>query len=555
MATPPRNTHMTTDFASALFIEDALFFIATIIPLVYVFEGNPVLLACTIHLLSVPCAGMAHSKQLNGPQTFALVFSQMLQLLVDSVVCLFCVCQFALSDLCCDTLAAAGISCLERFQDLPLAAILLPIAMFNIIRGCFRMMAVCKAAGDTKSIGLAINASVKSVHLAILIYAGADDEFSSLLIVTELYSIGSVLLAAANWKGYSEQALVTCFFADYGILTLHTHNSLMRSSPTLGMFFAFAAILVSALLLLANPRYVESGDGWAKALTVVVSLVFSYVAFTEWERWTPFEGCVYVAYFGTAVIRTFIFSGDSLLNTRVAAIMFTIIDVAALVMTAAGDVIVKPNVYMKIINADARKQVRDPENYFKVFKELQYEKIIGTKNIINSDTYDGIIDKASYRQIFQEDTYKKLIDIDAFNQITDPDTYKLLIEPDIYRWALKQVGVSGALCIICIILLMVVTVCVLYETNQRLTEQWALITSEVDTSKAMSRQYWQDPGDEKCNDASSKLSKVGDLFEKVGHEGTMLVNDSELNLDGNYKDLEDQIIDSMISKMHNKDVW
>jgi hypothetical protein len=222
--------------------------------------------------------------------------------------------------------------------------------------------------------------------------------------------------------------------------------------------------------------------------------------------------------------------------------MFTIIDVAALVVTAAGDVIVKPNVYMKIINADAWKQVRDPENYFKVFNELRYEKLTGAKNIINSDTYDGVIDKASYRQIFQEDTYKKLIDNDVFNQITDPDTYKLLIEPDIYRWALKQVGVSGALCIICIISLMVVTVCVLYETNQRLTEQWALITSEVDTSKAMSRQYWQDPGDEKCNDASSKLSKVGDLFEKVGHEGTMLVNDSELNLDGNYKDLEDQII-------------
>jgi hypothetical protein len=35
----------------------------------------------------------------------------------------------------------------------------------------------------------------------------------------------------------------------------------------------------------------------------------------------------------------------------------------------------------------------------------------------------------------------------------------------------------------------------------------------------------------------------------------MLVNDSELNLDGNYKDLEDQIIVSMTSKMHNKDVW
>jgi len=28
-----------------------------------------------------------------------------------------------------------------------------------------------------------------------------------------------------------------------------------------------------------------------------------------------------------------------------------------------------------------------------------------------------------------------------------------------------------------------------------------------------------------------------------------------LNLDGNYKDLEDQIIVSMTSKMHNKDVW
>jgi hypothetical protein len=39
----------------------------------------------------------------------------MLELLVDLVVCTFCACQFALSDLCCNTLAAAGISCIERF--------------------------------------------------------------------------------------------------------------------------------------------------------------------------------------------------------------------------------------------------------------------------------------------------------------------------------------------------------------------------------------------------------------------------------------------------------
>jgi len=97
-------------FVSAQFIEDAYFFIASIIPLVYCFEGNPALLACAIHVLSVPCAGTGHSDKLSGPQTFALILVQTVMLLVDSIVLLFCGCQFVLSDLCCDTLASAGIS-------------------------------------------------------------------------------------------------------------------------------------------------------------------------------------------------------------------------------------------------------------------------------------------------------------------------------------------------------------------------------------------------------------------------------------------------------------
>jgi len=543
-------------FVSAQFVEDACFFLATIVPLVYVFEGNPALLACTVHLLSVPCAGIGHSERLGGTQTFALVFAQMLEILVDLVVCVFCACQFALGDLCCKTLASAGISCLERFQDVPLAIILMPIALFNIMQDCFRMASVYRAARGMKDIGLAINASVKSVHLAILVYAGADDEFASLLVVTELYSIGCVFLAAANWKGYSEQALVTCFFADYGILTLHVRNSLVRSSPTIGIIFAFAALLVSSVLILSNPRHAESGDGWAKALTVGVSLVFSYVGFAEWGEWAPIEGCFYVAYFGTAVIRTFIFVGDSLINTRIAASFFAIADVLAIVVIAGGDVIVKPDMYMKIINLDAWKQVRDPENYIKIINQFKYEKLAdGVSTIIDSDTYDGVADKDSYTQLVEEDTYKKLVDNDAFRQMTDPDTYKLLIEPDIYKWALKQIGVNGAICIACILLLLIVTLCVLYETNQRLKEQWGLISREVDAAKAMSREYWQDPAEEKCTDSSSKMSKVGGLFEKVEHQGTMLIFNGDLNLDDDYKDMEDQVIVSMTAATYDKDVW
>ena len=543
-------------FVSAQFVEDAAFFLVTIVPLVFFFEGNPALLACTIHLLSVPCAGIGHSERLGGTQTFALVFAQTLEILVDLVVCVFCVCQFMLSDLCCNTLTAAGISCFERFQDGPLALVLLPIVLFNIMQGCFRMVSVYRTARGMKDIGLAINASLKSLHLAILVYAGADDEFAKLLVVTELYSIGCVFLAAANWKGYSEQALVTCFFADYGILTLHTRNSLVRSSPTIGMFLAFAALFVSSMLILSNPRHAESGDPWAKALAIFVSLVFSYVSFAEWGQWAPIEGCFYVAYFGTAVIRTFIFVGDSLLNTRIAASLFAIADVIAIVAIAAGDVIVKPDMYMKIINLDAWKQVRDPGNYIKIINQFKYEKLAdGVSTIIDSDTYDGVVDKESYTQLVEEETYKKLVDNDAYRQMTDPDTYKLLIEPDIYKWALKQVGVNGAICIACSVSLLTVTLFVLYETHQRLKEQWALISREVDAAKAMSREYWQDPGEEKCSDSSSKMSKVGGLFEKVENEGTMLIFNDDLNLDGDYKDMEDQIIVSMTASTYDKDVW
>jgi hypothetical protein len=140
-------------------------------------------------------------------------------------------------------------------------------------------------------------------------------------------------------------------------------------------------------------------------------------------------------------------------------------------------------------------------------------------------------------------------------QMTDPETYELLVEPDIYKWALKQVGLNGALCIVCILLLLIVTLCVLYETNQRLKEQWGLISREVDAAKAMSREYWQDPADEKCKDSSSKKLKAGGSFEKVEHEGAMLILNSNLNLDGDYKDMEDQVIVSMTGTTYKKDVW
>jgi len=114
-----------------------------------------------------------------------------------------------------------------------------------------------------------------------------------------------------------------------------------------------------------------------------------------------------------------IFVGDSLLNTRIAASFFAIADVLAIVAIAAGDVIVKPDMYMKIINLDAWKQVRDPENYIKIINQFKYEKLAdGVSTIIDSDTYDGVADKDSYTQLFEEDTYKKLVDNDAFRQMT-----------------------------------------------------------------------------------------------------------------------------------------
>jgi len=543
-------------FVSAQFIEDATFFIASIIPLVYVFEGNPALLACSVHVLSVPCAGIGHSARLSGPQTFALILAQTLMLLVDTVVCLFCVCQFMLSDMCCETLAAAGISCLAHFQDVPLAVILLPISLFNIMRGSLRFMAIFRASAGISDTGLALNASVKAVHLSILLYASADDDYARLLSVAQLYGIFSVLLAAANWKGYSEQALVTCFFADYAILTLHTRNTLMHASPTIGMFLAYASLSVSSLLLLSNPRYAESGDGWAKALTVVVSVAFSYVAFAEWTHWAALEGCLLVAYFGTAVLRCFIFGGDSLLNTRVAAVAFALIDVTAVVGIVAGDVIVKPDLYAKIISADAWHLVSDPQNYVKVINALKYEKIVdGGSTIIDAATYESIADKESYAPMFQVATYKKIVDNAAFKKLSDPDTYKLLIEPDIYKWAFHQLGLSASICIGCILLLLIVTLFVLYETNQRLSEQWKLISREVDAAKAMSREYWQDDSEARCTGNSEKLSKVGHLFENVEQQATMLAMASSLDLDNGAEKLRNDVVLSMSAKMENKDVW
>jgi hypothetical protein len=439
---------------------------------------------------------------------------------------MFSVCQFTLSELCCNTLAAAGITCLEQFQDFPLAVILLPIALFNIMRGVLRFQAVCKATNSPAYIGLAINGSVKAVHLAMLVYAGADDDYARLLAVTVLYSFGVVLLASANWKGYSEQALVTCFFADYGIITLHTRNSLMRSSPMLGMFLAFAAFCVSAVLLLSNPSFAEKGDGWLKAMTILVTIVFSYVTFAEWSSWAPFEGCLNVAYFGTAVIRCFIFGGDSLLNTRIAAVAFTLSDIGAIVALVFGSVIINPDSYESIINSDTFKQMGNPDSYIKVVNNL-----------------------------VQEDAYKKIISNQAFDQLIDKSNWKRLVEPDVYRLAAQHIGVNGALSIVCSLVLLIVTCFVFFETNQRLKDQWMLISREVDAAKDLSSNYWHNRDEDKCDENSEKLANVGTLFEQVEHMATMFALGFSLNLDGSFEDLLHEVMIVMTKAVHDKDVW
>ena len=295
---------------SERYIDDALFYLATIVPMVYLFGESPDLLASSAHFLSVACAGIGHSDRLNGPQTFFLVLVTTLTILVDAGICL---------------------TSARHYQDVPQAAVHLPIAMYCILTGLLRLFAVCRAARSVKEIGLAISGSIKGAHLALLLLARADDIFAELLAVTVLYSITSVVVAAAQWGVYSTRALVTCFFVDYAILTLHTRNTLAGASPQVGMLLAVAAFSVSATLLLT---VVQPGDVWAKALTFTATAAFAFVAFAEWRVWAPAEGSAFVAYFGSAVVRCFIFSGDSLLTTRVAASVFAAVDVAAVAAAA-----------------------------------------------------------------------------------------------------------------------------------------------------------------------------------------------------------------------------
>jgi hypothetical protein len=349
-------------FVSSSFIDDGLFCFVTFAPLIYFFNGNPILLVGAAHLLSLPSAGVGHSDGLGPVQSFVLMQSVLLVTLADIILLLFIVCQFSSSDMSCGALSAIGIAC-DAIASLPLAVLLLPLVAYNLTQdiGRFWKVWVCSAVTDFPGLSLALTALIffKAVNVTLLLMKSSTDVVEvQLLLIVVVYGCFPCLVTAVNWKKYSKGALRLCFVCDSLVLGLQGATSVGGQTPIFCFFIAVAAFAVSTLILVQNTKTLS---GWSTLFLVCWFGVSATVASDWWGSFTPWTALAFFSYASSAPTKMWLTFGPETQNLGdkpekqnlgdepekqnlgglVAAIVLLLIDITAGVVLALGHVSVK----------------------------------------------------------------------------------------------------------------------------------------------------------------------------------------------------------------------
>lgn len=320
-------------YPSAGFIEDGLFFVVTIIPLVYFFGTKPVLLVCTLHILSIPCAGLAHSASLDRVQTFLLSLIAGVTTVVDASVSLLCLCRLSQNDACCVFLKPLGIPCLEHLEELPLAIVLLPVSVFNCVRGLSRTSRVWVSTAPTsrRGIWVALLTSIFLVYAVLFIRgrnSGSSTTESDILSLGICYVFLTTLVSAADLQLGSETALVSVFLMTHVVVAIQAYLSLSGQSPDLFVAVAFTALVIGFFATIA---VAPLQDKWTPVYSALFGGSALFVVAAEWSKYEPLSGTCRVAYFSTLFGRSLLLRADSFDLCLIFAVGFGLLDITAIV--------------------------------------------------------------------------------------------------------------------------------------------------------------------------------------------------------------------------------
>ena len=331
-----KNAPTSRGRAAAAFVEDAVFFAATIVPLAYFFGAPPILLATLAHFVSVPCAGVAHSARLGRAQTFFLSLATVATTIVDIVVAAYCACRIFPTNLCCVTLSSIGVTCFDDLGDAPLALFLLPVSAFNALRGVGRVVVVWLDASPRARSGVAFAfvACVKAAHVALLWTHPRDAAVAHLLRLAVAYAGISAIFASIDWRDVSSDALAGCFFLDQIVLALQAHETLAgRTSSLAPLGLAVASLVVTsslAILVDDDRRY----DAWSTAYAVSFSAFHATLLYAWWSELDAARGAIAIAYLASPLARTYALRADAFWTVFAVGVFFAVVDIAAFATVA-----------------------------------------------------------------------------------------------------------------------------------------------------------------------------------------------------------------------------
>lgn len=325
---------------SELFVEDALVYLVTYLPLLYFFS-DPVLLFSVSHFTSFACAPALYLKQdesLTFYQTLFAFLSVSFTVISDSVMIVRGICQFVSSEFCCEVFQFIDIPC---YKNPLLGVLLVPLTFFNIVRCLLRAYAIYRATDHGKAPGLGILAGVKIASPALLIAGDrteGDKEKLALILATYLLIILGIMTMDEKDPFRKRDGNFTWFFAlDVGNLSLQALGMAAGENTSATFYLAIASFSVATLLLITAVEKKEQragsklGDTFAEYYTIVSVAVLLYCGIVLYPYFSPWVAFAYFLYAGGLAGKYHAcFFRDNSTFVLAAAAAFVVIDFGAL---------------------------------------------------------------------------------------------------------------------------------------------------------------------------------------------------------------------------------
>lgn len=303
----PERTRDVKMIVSELFVEDALVYIVTYLPLLYFFS-DPVLLFSVSHITSFLCAPALYSKQNDKLAFYQTLFAFLcvsFTIIADSAMIVRGVCQFVSSEFCCEVFQFVDIPC---YKNPLLGVLLVPLTFFNTARCLLRAYALYGATDHGKAPGLGILTGIKIASLALLVAGNKterDKEKLALILATYSLIILASMMMEEKDPFRKRDGIFAWFFAlDVGNLSLQALGMAAGETTSAAFYLALASFSVATLLLIATVGDNEEGrtklgDAFSTYYTAISVAVLLYCGGVLYPYFSPWVAFGYFLYAGT----------------------------------------------------------------------------------------------------------------------------------------------------------------------------------------------------------------------------------------------------------------